>query len=74
LADLLIRQPVVTTDVITRELGVTPNNVARIVGPFVTAGILMVSRTGSRGKALWRSPEVLSELDSFADRVGRRSL
>jgi Fic family protein len=74
LADLLIRQPVVTTDVITRELGVTPNNVARIVSPFVTAGILTASRTGSRGKAIWRSPEVLSELDSFADRAGRRRL
>jgi Fic family protein len=73
LADLLIRQPVITTDVMTRELGVTPNNVARIVGPFVTAGILIASRTGSRGRVVWRSPEVLSELDSFADRAGRRS-
>jgi len=72
LADLLIRQPVITTEVITRELGVTPNNVARIVGPFVTTGILIASRTGSRGRVIWRSPEVLSELDSFADRAGRR--
>jgi Fic family protein len=74
LAGLLIRKPVVTTDVITRELGVTPNNVARIVGPFVTAGILIPSRTGSRGRVIWRSPEVLSELDSFADQAGRRDL
>jgi Fic family protein len=73
LADLLIRQPVITIDVMTRELGVTPNNVARIVGPFVTAGILIASRTGPRGRMVWRSPEVLSELDSFADRAGRRS-
>jgi len=73
LADLLIRQPVITTDVITRELGVTPNNVARIVGPFVTAGILIATRAGSRGRAIWRSPEVLSEIDSFADRAGRRT-
>ncbi len=72
LADLLIRQPVITTDVITRELGVTPNNVARIVGPFVSAGILIATRTGSRGRTIWRSPEVLSEIDSFADRAGRR--
>ena len=72
LADLLIRQPVVTTEVITRELGVTPNNVARIVGPFVTAGILIATRAGSRGRTIWRSPEVLSEIDSFADRAGRR--
>jgi Fic family protein len=72
LADLLIRQPVVTTEVITKELGITPNNVARIVGPFVTAGILVASRSGSRGRAIWRSPAVLAELDSFADRVGRR--
>jgi Fic family protein len=73
LADLLIRQPVVTTEVITQELGVRANNVARVVGPFVTAGILIASRSGSRGRTIWRSPEVLSELDSFADRAGRRS-
>lgn len=72
LADLLIRQPVVTTEVITRELGVTPNNVARIISPFVTAGILIASRSGSRSRAIWRSPEVLTELDGFADRAGRR--
>jgi Fic family protein len=72
LADLLIRQPVITTEVVTRELGITPNNVARVVGPFVSAGILIASRSGSRGRAIWRSPEVLSELDSFADRAGRR--
>jgi hypothetical protein len=72
LADLLIRQQVVTTEVITKELGVTPNNVARIIRPFVTTGILIASRSGSRGRAIWRSPDVLSELDSFADRAGRR--
>ncbi len=73
LADLLIRQPVITTEVVTRELGVTANNVARIVGPFVAAGILTASRSGSRGRVIWRSQEVLAELDGFADRAARRA-
>jgi hypothetical protein len=72
LADLLVRQPVVTTEVISNELSVLPNNVARIVSRFVEVGILTASSGGPRVRRLWRSREVLDELDSFAERVGRR--
>jgi Fic family protein len=72
LADLLIRQPVVTTEIISKELEVLPNNVARLVSPFVDAGILIASKSESRGRLLWRSQDVLAELDSFAERAGRR--
>ncbi len=72
LADLLIRQPVVTRDFVTKELGVAVNNVNRVLLPFENAGILISSGSSSRGRRVWRSPEVLDELDDFAKRVGRR--
>jgi len=73
LADMLIRQPVVTSDLITRELGVGQNNVNRVLRPFEDAGILVASGSAIRGRRVWRSPEVLAELDDFAERAGRRS-
>jgi Fic family protein len=73
LADLLIRQPVVTRGLITSELGVGQNNVNRVLRPFEDAGILVASGSAIRGRRVWRSPEVLAELDDFAERSGRRS-
>jgi Fic family protein len=73
LADLLIRQPVVTRDLITKELGVAVNNVNRVLLPFENAEILISSGSSNRGRRVWRSPEVLGELDDFARRVGRRT-
>ncbi len=73
LADLLVRQPVVTTETITGELGLLPGNVPRTVGPLEDAGILVRSSGSRRNSRIWRAPEVLAELDSFADRAGRRT-
>lgn len=72
LADILIRHPVVTRDLITRELGIGHNNVNRVLRPFEDAGILVASGSAIRGRRVWRSPEVLVQLDDFAERAGGR--
>ncbi len=71
LADLVVRQPVITTDVVVIELNILPNNVPRLVGRFVEHEVLTPSKTGSKGRLIWRSEEVLAEVDSFAERVGQ---
>jgi Fic family protein len=73
LADLLVRQPVVTTETITKELGILPGNIARTLRPFEDAGILVSTAGSARNSRVWRSPQVLAQLDSFADRAGRRA-
>ena len=56
-----------------RELGTDPGNSARIVAPLVAAGVL-TETTGHARNRLWQSSEVLSALDDFAARAGRRTL
>lgn len=73
LADLLVSRPVVTRESVARDLGVLENNVDRAIRPLVDAGILVASGAASRGRKVWRSPEVLAELDAFAERLGRRA-
>ena len=72
LADLLVRQPVITSGIVAKELGLLPGNVARTLRPFEEAGVLVSSAGSSRLSKVWRAPQVLAELDSFADRAGRR--
>jgi Fic family protein len=72
LADLLIRQPVITTETVTTELDILPGNVARTLRPFEEAGVLVSSAGSVRNSKVWRAPQVLARLDSFADRAGRR--
>lgn len=71
LADLLLRQPVVDTATISRELDITPNNAPRAIVPLVEAGVLK-EFTGFKRNRLWQSTEVLTALDAFAARAGRR--
>lgn len=73
LADLLVRQPVITTETVVRDLGVTANNVPRILRPFEDTGVLVSSAGSRRNSRVWRAPEILALLDSFADRAGRRN-
>jgi Fic family protein len=73
LADLLLRQPVVDAATIARELDVATGNAPRAVGPLVEAGILVESTGFSRNR-VWYAPQVLSALDDFAARAGRRSV
>lgn len=70
--DLLIRQPVVDTRLLAREIGITSNNAVRHLSVLEQAGVL-VELTGRQRNRAWRAPEVLSALDAFAQRAGRRT-
>jgi Fic family protein len=72
-ADLLVRHPVVDAQLLSRELGIAPNNVYRYIEPLERAGVL-VEFTDRRRSRAWRSTEVLAALDDFAVRAGRRRL
>jgi len=71
LADVLLRQPVVDTSTMARELGVSPQNALRAITPLVNGGILQ-ELTGFTRNRMWQSREVLDALDDFAARAGRR--
>jgi Fic family protein len=71
LADLLLRQPVIDTPTVARELGVTPQNALRAVTPLVHANILE-EFTGFARNRVWQTRQVLDALDDFAARAGRR--
>ena len=70
-ADLLIKQPVFNAQVLQRELGISTGNARRYVDPLADAGIIVEFTDRTRNRA-WRAPEVLSALDAFAVRAGRR--
>jgi Fic family protein len=72
LADFLIRQPVVDATTAATELGVTPQNVLRAIAPLMEAGVL-TEFTGFARNRMWQSNQVLTALDDFAARAGRRS-
>jgi Fic family protein len=71
LADVLLRQPVIDTPTVARELGVTPQNALRAITPLAEADILE-EFTGFARNRMWQSREVLDALDDFAARAGRR--
>lgn len=70
-ADLLIRRPVVNAALLAQELGIESTNAHRYLKPLTEAGILVETTSGPRNR-VWRSPDVLAALDSFAERAGRR--
>lgn len=70
-ADLLVRQPVLDAATIARELGVSPGNALRALEPLVAAG-LVTEFTGRARNRLWQAAEVLTAVDAFAARAGRR--
>jgi Fic family protein len=72
LADLLLRQPVVDLTLVAAELGIHAANAQRAIEPLAVAGIL-TEFTGFRRNRMWQSTEVLTALDAFAARAGRRS-
>ncbi len=72
LADLLIRQPVVDSPLVTRELGVAATNANAAIDHLVDKGIL-TKVSGNHRYRKWAATEVLSALDAFAERAGRRA-
>jgi Fic family protein len=72
LADLLLRRPVVNARVVAEELSIDVGNVHRYIKPLLDARVLAETHDVKRNQ-VWRSPEVLSALDAFAARSGRRT-
>lgn len=70
--DVLVRRPVVTADVLARELGVSTVTARNHLRDLVAAGILRESTGRSRNR-VWRAPDVLAVLDAYAEGVGRRA-
>lgn len=72
-ADLLIKHPVLNARFLQRELDISTGNARRYIDPLTEAGIIVEFTDRARNRA-WRTPEVLSALDAFAARAGRRGL
>lgn len=73
LADLLLRQPVVDAAIVQRELSATSANAHRAIRQLTEAGVI-TEFSGMQRARLWQASEVLTALDDFAARAGRRSL
>ena len=73
LADLLLRQPVIDAELVQNELHATSANAQRAIRQLVEAGVL-TEFSGKRRNRMWQTREVLSALDDFAARAGRRRL
>ncbi|OBA72309.1 cell filamentation protein Fic [Mycobacterium sp. 1554424.7] len=71
-ADLLITHPVLNAKLLEHELEIRTGNARRYIDPLAKAGIIVEFTDRSRNRA-WRAPEVLSALDAFAVRAGRRA-
>jgi Fic family protein len=69
--DVVARQPVLNATVLAAEMGVVTRNVYPHLQKLVDAGILL-SKNEYRHGVLYRNDEVLSALDEFAARSGRR--
>lgn len=72
LADLLVRQPVVDSPLVQRELGVAATNANTAIAHLEEKGIL-AKVSGNHRNRKWAAAEVLAALDDFAERAGRRS-
>lgn len=71
-ADLLITHPVVNARLLQRELDISTGNARRYIDPLADAGIIVEFTDRARNRA-WRATEVLSAVDAFAARAGRRN-
>jgi Fic family protein len=70
-ADLVLRQPVIDAALVSRELDATAANALRAIGQLEDAGVLQ-EFTDRRRNRIWQASEVLSAVDAFAERAGRR--
>ncbi|MFC9352840.1 Fic family protein [Arthrobacter sp. NPDC057013] len=69
--DLLARQPVVNAAVLESKLGLDYMRQKRAMDSLEAAGIVIGVDKFKKGR-FWRSPEMLTALDAFAERAGRR--
>jgi Fic family protein len=71
LADLLLWQPVIDAAIVQSELDATSANAHRAIRQLTDAGVIS-EFSGRRRSRLWQAREVLTALDDFAARAGRR--
>ena len=67
-----MRQPVVDSPLVQRELGVAATNANTAIDHLDEKGILQ-KVSGNYRNRKWAASEVLDELDAFAARAGRRT-
>jgi Fic family protein len=72
LADLLVRQPVIDSPLVQRELAVAASNANTAIEHLEEKRIL-TKVSGNYRNRKWAAPEILDALDEFAVRAGRRS-
>lgn len=71
LLELMIRKPVVTAHSVGQDLGIETTNSYRLLSQLTEAGVL-AQKSEFKVGGVWRAPHVLSALDSFAERAGKR--
>ena len=70
-ADLLLRQPVIDAASLASALDIEARNAQRAIAPLAEVGVL-TEFTGYKRNRMWQAREVLTALDEFAARAGRR--
>ncbi len=70
-ANLAISHPVLNSDLVMRELGVSPPTAFRALDALVERGVLKAANSQRRNR-IWLAQPVLNALDDFAARAGRR--
>lgn len=71
LIELILRQPIIDSELVQRELDIAPHNANTAIQQLVDIGSL-VKVSGNYRNRKWSAPLVLEALDSFASRAGRR--
>ncbi len=69
--ELLLKQPVVSAQIISRELTVSEVAAQRAIDQFTEAGILKQTNSWKRNR-IWHCQDTLDALDRFADRARRK--
>jgi Fic family protein len=73
-ADLVLRQPAVTSDLVQRALNISAPAADNSIGKLVEAGVLTQVSGNPKWGRKWVANDVLQALDDFAARCGRRAL
>ncbi|MFJ6538689.1 Fic family protein [Paenarthrobacter sp. NPDC091711] len=70
--DLIPREPALTAEMVAEHTGASLATAYRAVERLEEAGVL-ASAGKIRGTRVWVAPDIISALDAFADRAGRRN-
>jgi len=73
LMEYLFAQPVVNVEWLTQALEIPERTARHAIGKLADAGLL-VETSAARRNRVWQAPEVLSAMDAFASRAGRRRI